>query len=129
MYICIHVYMYTCIYVYMYICFINHYPVCLLPCPYAKCGAQGVAQGAAHEQPQMEPQCMLKTHVGSEKGFTSGLGVHNQTWYETNLLSQVTQVCLDNMLERQCHTLSIVIEGHRPIGFWLEHGDFNDFME
>ena len=72
---------------------------------------------------------MLKTHVGSEKGFTSGLGVRNQTWYETNLLSQVTQVCLDNMLERQCHTLSIVIEGHPPIGFWLEHGDFNDFME
>ena len=66
--------------------YINHYPVCLLPCPYAKCGAQG----AAHEQPQMEPQCMLKTHVGSEKGFTSGLGVHNQSWYETNLLSQVT---------------------------------------
>ena len=77
----------------------------------------------------MEPQCTLKTHVGSEKGFTSGLGVHNQSWYETNLLSQVTQVCLDNILERQCHTLSIVIEGHRPIGFWLEHGDFNDFME
>ena len=55
--------------------------------------------------------------------------MHNQTWYETNLLSPVIQICLDNILERQCHTLSIVIEGHRPIGFWLEHGDFNDFME
>ena len=56
--------------------------------------------------------------------------MHNQTWYATNLLGQVTQACLDNILERHCHTLSIVIEGHRPIvGFSLEHGDFNDFME
>ena len=81
--------------------------------------------GGPEGSPTWSPNACKRSMLGLKKGSPQSLGVHNQSWYETNLLSQVTQVCLDSILVPVPHSE----HSHRGPSAQRGPGGFSDFME